>query len=277
MAQSISKIIDHRILEGKLACIDREWESLKGLLTSRAPDKNQEPARTPAAPVAGPMEMADNVVDFPGSPSAGRMEAGFDGIRGRMAVTSREMEAIVHRNGKNGRDKTPMGRLGTVESQLHRLTLIVAGFMTLIIVLAAVFTFMKFKDNFLKGVSFLQPQERVVTSNPSGPQDMAPAPDRSLPGVAETVQPSERQWISATALPVDNIVKSSVMEPSAAAPRPVPKFVGSRTSNKAHCPDCKWAAQIDPRNLITFPSLEAARQQGYLPCPVCRPHDDDTL
>jgi hypothetical protein len=49
-----------------------------------------------------------------------------------------------------------------------------------------------------------------------------------------------------------------------------------------------WHSQVDaspititnagfelPKKLITLPSMEAAHEQGYIPCPVCRPHKSD--
>ena len=56
-------------------------------------------------------------------------------------------------------------------------------------------------------------------------------------------------------------------------PSPVPtvKFVGSRTSNKYHYPDCKFAKQIRPEKLVTFSSVEEAREKRYAACPTCKP------
>ncbi|OGL40152.1 MAG: hypothetical protein A2042_02900 [Candidatus Schekmanbacteria bacterium GWA2_38_11] len=49
------------------------------------------------------------------------------------------------------------------------------------------------------------------------------------------------------------------------------KFVGSKNSNKYHFPDCKWAQKINPKNLVTFTSVEEAKKAGYIPCKVCKP------
>jgi hypothetical protein len=48
-------------------------------------------------------------------------------------------------------------------------------------------------------------------------------------------------------------------------------FVGSKTSNKYHYPACRWAKKIKPERLLNFGSVEEARDQGYIPCPACRP------
>jgi hypothetical protein len=48
-------------------------------------------------------------------------------------------------------------------------------------------------------------------------------------------------------------------------------FVGSKTSNKYHFPECKWAKTIRPSHLIIFKSLKDAQDRGYIPCPACKP------
>ncbi len=49
------------------------------------------------------------------------------------------------------------------------------------------------------------------------------------------------------------------------------KYVGSKTSNKYHYPDCKWAKQIRPERMLGFRSVKEAREKGYIPCPTCKP------
>jgi len=161
--------------------------------------------------------------------------------------------------------------------------------MTLAIALLAVLTFLGFKDNLVNWSTSRQPHEIAASSNPSSPEAMVPANDRQSATVAPMVPANDRrlssatelissgdpQSASATAIPVENVGKSSEMETSPVVAEPAPKFVGSMTSNKAHYPDCKWAAKINPKKLITFPSMAAAQEQGYISCPVCRPHESD--
>ena len=289
MSQSMPEVLDYRNLVGKLARIDSEWESLKGLLTFKVPYKEAEPAKSPAAYDAFPMDMANKVVEFPGPSSTVKIQTGCEGIHGPMAVTPRELEAITPKNGENGYDKTLMERLITVEKQIHKLTLLVTVFMTSAIALLAVLTFLGFKDNLVNRSASRQPQEIAVSSNPSSPEamvpgndrqsatvaPMVPANDRQLSSATEMISPSDPQPVSATAMPTENGGKSSKMETSPAVAEPNPKFVGSMTSNRAHYPDCKWAAIINPKKLITFPSMAAAQEQGYISCPVCRPHESD--
>jgi hypothetical protein len=68
MPQPITGIIDYRNLLGKLARIYSEWDSLDGLITFRAPCKNDEPAESSAAYDACPMEIANNEGEFPRPP-----------------------------------------------------------------------------------------------------------------------------------------------------------------------------------------------------------------
>jgi len=48
-------------------------------------------------------------------------------------------------------------------------------------------------------------------------------------------------------------------------------YVGSIRSDKYHLPECEWARKIKPDNQICFKDKEEAREQGYVPCKVCKP------
>ena len=258
-----------------MARIDSEWESLKGMLTFKAPYKNDEPAKSGAADDASPVDMATNVVEFPGPSVTAKIETGCEGIHSTPAVTPEELAAITHKIEKNRHDKTLMGRLATVERQIRKLTFLVTTFMTLAIALLAVLTFLGFKGNFVNWSASLQPQEIAAAAHPSSPEAMVPANDRQLSSAAVMNSPGVPQSVSATVIPEENVAKAAEMATSPAVAEPAPQFVGSLTSNKIHSPDCKWAALIDPKNLITFGSMAEAREKGYLPCPVCRPHEPD--
>jgi len=52
-------------------------------------------------------------------------------------------------------------------------------------------------------------------------------------------------------------------------------YVGSIQSDKYHYPDCYWAQQIKPENLIWFSSAKEALDMGYVPCKVCGPPTSD--
>lgn len=46
-------------------------------------------------------------------------------------------------------------------------------------------------------------------------------------------------------------------------------FLASRNYNTYHDPDCKWAKNIKPENLIIFQSAEEAVKAGFIPCKFC--------
>jgi competence protein ComEC len=48
-------------------------------------------------------------------------------------------------------------------------------------------------------------------------------------------------------------------------------FVGSKKSDVYHYPGCSSAKNIKPENLITFNSIEEAKNAGYRPCKKCNP------
>lgn len=48
-------------------------------------------------------------------------------------------------------------------------------------------------------------------------------------------------------------------------------FVGSKNSNVYHYPSCGSAKSIKPENLVTFSSVEEAKNAGYRPCKKCNP------
>lgn len=55
------------------------------------------------------------------------------------------------------------------------------------------------------------------------------------------------------------------------ASRAAAKYVASVRSKVFHLPDCKWAARINPGNLIEFSSREEAIGSGRRPCRTCNP------
>lgn len=63
----------------------------------------------------------------------------------------------------------------------------------------------------------------------------------------------------------------SVNQPVNRLPEQDAELVGSSSSKKYHLPECRYAQKIKADNKISFPSLEEAQAQGYLPCKVCNP------
>ncbi len=58
---------------------------------------------------------------------------------------------------------------------------------------------------------------------------------------------------------------------------PQVEYVGSITSDKYHYRSCQWAKYIIPRKEVVFHSVAEARQEGYIPCPTCRPPRQDEV
>lgn len=56
---------------------------------------------------------------------------------------------------------------------------------------------------------------------------------------------------------------------------PAPKYIGSKTSNKYHYPDCAWAKEILPERVLNFHSVKEAQEKGYIRCRACRPPRSD--
>jgi hypothetical protein len=273
MSQSMPEILDYRNLVVKLARIDSEWESLKGLLTFKGPSINEEPAKNLAVNNKSRTDMDNKVLGFPQPASQAQTEC--EGVSGTMAVTARESAALTQKIGENSHDGSLMARLSKVERQIHKLTLLVIAFMILAIALFGTLTFLGIKDNLVNTSTFHQPKVISLPANPVSPEPKASANEGQSPILKETVSPSEPQSATKTATPPGNVGKPSETATSPAAVELAPKFVGSITSNRIHYPDSKWAAEIKPERLITFASIAAARDQGYIPCPVCRPHESD--
>lgn len=52
-------------------------------------------------------------------------------------------------------------------------------------------------------------------------------------------------------------------------------YVGSAKSDKYHRLSCEWADRINDENRIEFNSVADAKEQGYKPCKVCEPPEED--
>jgi micrococcal nuclease len=87
-------------------------------------------------------------------------------------------------------------------------------------------------------------------------------------------------------IPADKCIKTEQSSPNVGYSSPLPvvqdtssqssgssgaSFVGSSKSNKYHYPSCQWAQKISPANEVWFSGSQDARNQGYVPCKVCRP------
>jgi len=48
-------------------------------------------------------------------------------------------------------------------------------------------------------------------------------------------------------------------------------YVASKSSNVFHRPDCRWAKNISPNNLVSYSSRDEAIKAGKKPCKSCKP------
>jgi Tat protein translocase TatB subunit len=61
---------------------------------------------------------------------------------------------------------------------------------------------------------------------------------------------------------------STVTEPVPCCPEP---YLARRGGRLFHARDCGWAARVSASARLGFERPSDATQQGFLPCPVCRP------
>jgi hypothetical protein len=60
-------------------------------------------------------------------------------------------------------------------------------------------------------------------------------------------------------------------ESAAKAPALGQMYVASKNANAFHRPDCRWAKNISPSNLVGYGSRDEAIQAGKKPCKWCKP------
>ena len=187
----------------------------------------------------------------------------------RVAVSGLEADSIFQKVEKINRDVEVMAKVEKIERQNRKIVILGSMFMTLVILVLGVSTFLMFQANLLNKGIFLKPWQQINPPQPSSGEATAevtvPQPPKPI---AEVHDPE----------PAEPIAKVSDPQPAATPTVPKPaettspgKYVGSMTSNKYHYPGCKWAAQIRPHNLLNFSTTEEARKRGYIPCPTCRP------
>lgn len=84
-------------------------------------------------------------------------------------------------------------------------------------------------------------------------------------------------WVRAGSPPVERLAPAvATTTPPAEPSKPSPQsYVGSRNSDTFHRASCPHAKRIKPENLVSFPTVEAARAAGRKPCRVCKPEAPD--
>jgi hypothetical protein len=130
-------------------------------------------------------------------------------------------------------------RLAKIEKNNRKILFFVAIYSSILIIMICFFTFILFHPNLINKKTLQQTMQSAIST------DKAPS-----------------QVVT------DNSQKGEAIF----------KYVGSKTSNKYHYPDCKWTGKIAPERLITFKSVAEAQEEGYVPCPTCKPPlTDETI
>jgi len=224
-------------LAATLKRIDGEWQEMKGLLQA----VHQELEKRKQAPTPP---------DFPpANQTRTEVEEGNEKSKINITVTSTEAEAIIQKVEKLNRETEFSERLDQVEKQNRKILVLGATFLTLMALTMAVFGFLMYQANLLHQNQVFG-KEPKATSKPAAVVRLVPA---------EIPTPAAEKPIAKESAPADQ---------EAAAPA---RFVGSITSNKYHYPECKWAQTIKPEKLLGFQSVKGAQEEGYIPCPRCKP------
>ncbi len=253
-------------LMAKLTQVDSKLEAINSLLADKASLDRQAPtapdsadAENPGNPIPGSLEDADNE-------EASRSWAqSKNPLPRRAAITASEAESIFQRVEKINRDAEILERVERLERQNRKITLLGSLFMTFMVLVLAVFTVLMFQANLWSKGAGLQASQ--------GGEPLKQPPAQEKAAKVDEPKPTEPVVKVTEPKPAESMKPVSDAKPAKVIP-PV-KYVGSITSNKYHYPNCKWAAEINPKKLRTFSSVKEAREQGYIPCPTCGPPHHD--
>jgi hypothetical protein len=191
----------------------------------------------------------------------------------RVAVSKQEADSIFQKVDNINRDVEVMWRVERLERQNRKIVILGSMFITLVILMIGVSTFLMFQANLLNQGIFLKTGQRVSPPQPSSGEAAAketpPQPPKPIAEVQNTLSAAPKIKVN------DPQPVAAPSDPKTAeVPAPV-KYVGFLTSNKYHYPGCKWAAGIKQHGYQTFSSDREAREKGYIPCPTCKPSQSD--
>jgi hypothetical protein len=257
-----------RNLMERLARVDSKLEQLLAYQTLPQDEGLAETQPSPDEKFSTDILVADSE-DEKIHPAAGFSEHSKNPLPSRVAVSAREADSIFQKVEKINRDVEVMGRVEKLERQNRKIVILGSMFMTLVILVLGVSTFLMFQANLFNQGIFLKTSQRINLSQPS--------PGEAAAKVAVSQPPKPIAEVHGPK-PAEPIAQVSDPQPVATPTVPIPaeatepgKYVGSITSKKYHYPGCKWAAQIKPQNLLNFSPTEEARKRRYIPCPTCRP------
>jgi hypothetical protein len=224
------------------------------------------------------------------------------------AAAAGDTDSILKQVGGLNRDVQLMTRLDKLERQNRKIVTFGSLFMTLMILVLGVSTFLIIQANLFTQEAVVTAAPRVAPPKPvadkavakgqelqapvrvaeaPGPQAAGPkAPAGDLKPAAAPVAPKPAATTAVTAAapkpaaapavapaaPKPAVAPAAAKAAKAAAPV---KYVGYLTSNKYHLPSCKYAKNINQYHHRTFSSVKEARAHGYVPCPTCNPPSHD--
>ena len=264
--------LEPRDLMERLARVDSKLEKLLAHQTLPQEEGLGETQPSPDEKFSEDMCVADSE-DEKIHPAAGFSKRSKNPLPFRVAVSAREADSIFQKVDKINRDVEVMWRVEKLEGQNRKIVILGSMFITLVILMIGVSTFLMFQANLLNQGIFLQTWQRISSPQPSSGESAAKETAPQIPKPIAEVQ---------NTLSAEPKVKVNDPQPVATPTVPKPaeanspgKYVGSSNSNKYHYPGCKWAAQIGPRSLLNFSTTEEARKREYIPCQTCKPPHSD--
>jgi len=265
---------DNRFTNNLMERLDRVDGKLEKLLTSQVLQKNRGLSETLNSPEK---EFAENLSHVPldnndRQETDGSSTPAKDPLPSRVAISAREMDSIIQKVEKINHDVEILERVEKLERQTRKITILGSIFMTLAVLTLGAIAFLVVQVNFFNKGVFSPTKEKVAATRPFfGEKTTDGEKVQSLAPIAKVNDLKSAE-------PVSRVGDPKVAKPASPEPDHKPEkvtaavdLVGSITSNKYHYPGCKWAAQIPPRKLIHFSSIEEGRERGYIPCPTCLP------
>jgi hypothetical protein len=245
-----------RDLMARLTRVDSQLEQLLAHQTLLQNEGPPEPQPSPEAKLPENI-LAPGPEDAKIRTAAGFSEGSKNPLPFRVAVSALEADSIFQKVAKINRDVEVIARVEKLERQNRKMAILGSLFITLMILMLGVSTFLIFRANLLNPGIGLKTWQKVNPLQPSSGEAAAKATDPQPPKpVAKVSAPQP------VAIPI------ALKPAEATSPG---KYVGFRTSNKYHYPGCKWAAGTKPHNLLHFSTTAEARKRGYIPCPTCQP------
>jgi hypothetical protein len=256
----------------RLERVDGKLEELLAIQTRQKKGGLSEPLIPPEEelsqdPLGAPL---DNDV---GLETCGPSAPAKNPLPSRVAISAREMDSIFEKVNKINHDAEILERVGKLERQNRKITILGSLCMTLTVLMLGAFGYLMVQGNLLNKEVFLAAEKKVDPPQSSSGEAVvkAPAPQSSAP-VVEVHNPIAAESVLKASDPQP---VATPTDPKALEAAPTVKYVGYMASNKFHYPTCKWAAGISHYKHRTFSSVKEAREKGYIPCPTCRPPGSD--